>query len=146
MNRNALFRDGLQPHNYCLPILKREVHSNFDEWFLKAISSFLFYQLTSITLRHLLKSAVTSGSKQFFLGTDSAPHEKHTKEAPCGCAGIFNAPVALSVYARAFEEARITQLFRIHLCTYMKYFRFPFYIECIKSSIWYPKQENPNAR
>ena len=55
MNRNALFRDGLQPHNYCLPILKREVHSNVDEWFLKVISSFLFYQLTSITLLHLLQ-------------------------------------------------------------------------------------------
>ena len=49
-------------------------------------------------------SAMTSGSKRFFLGTDSAPHEKQKKECPCGCAGIYNAPVALSLYAKVFEE------------------------------------------
>ena len=49
-------------------------------------------------------SAVTSGSKNFFLGTDSAPHERRRKECPCGCAGIYNAPVALSLYAKVFEE------------------------------------------
>lgn len=49
-------------------------------------------------------SAVTSGSKKFFLGTDSAPHERRRKECPCGCAGIYNAPVALSLYAKVFEE------------------------------------------
>lgn len=49
-------------------------------------------------------SAVISGSKRFFLGTDSAPHEKRNKESSCGCAGIFNAPVALSLYAKVFEE------------------------------------------
>lgn len=81
MNRNALFQDGLQPHNYCLPVLKREAH------------------------RDAIFTAVTSGSKQFFLGTDSAPHERHTKEASCGCAGIYNAPVAIPLYARAFEQA-----------------------------------------
>lgn len=81
MNRNALFQGGLQPHNYCLPVLKRETH------------------------RRALVAAVTSGSKRFFLGTDSAPHERQTKEASCGCAGIFSAPIALPLYAEAFEQA-----------------------------------------
>ncbi|KAM5578163.1 dihydroorotase, mitochondrial [Rosa sericea] len=80
LNRNALFQGGMQPHNYCLPVLKREIH------------------------RQALVSAVTSGSKRFFLGTDSAPHEKRRKECPCGCAGIYSAPVALSLYAKVFEE------------------------------------------
>ena len=51
-------------------------------------------------------AAVTSGSKRFFLGTDSAPHERRRKECPCGCAGIYNAPVALSLYAKVFEDVR----------------------------------------
>ncbi|RZC46532.1 hypothetical protein C5167_039488 [Papaver somniferum] len=80
-NRNALFQGGLQPHNYCLPVLKREIH------------------------RQAIVSAVTSGNKRFFLGTDSAPHERQRKEATCGCAGIYNAPVALAAYAKVFEEA-----------------------------------------
>ncbi|KAK9747597.1 hypothetical protein RND81_02G002500 [Saponaria officinalis] len=81
LNRNSLFQGGLQPHNYCLPVLKRETH------------------------RQAIVAAVTSGSKQYFLGTDSAPHERRRKECSCGCAGIFNAPVALSLYAKVFEEA-----------------------------------------
>ncbi|WP_392561863.1 dihydroorotase [Orbus sturtevantii] len=81
LNRNALFQGGLKPHNYCLPILKREVH------------------------RQKLMQAVTSGCDRFFLGTDSAPHQKNSKESACGCAGVFNAPVALSVYAHIFEQA-----------------------------------------
>ncbi|ERN20489.1 dihydroorotase, mitochondrial isoform X3 [Amborella trichopoda] len=81
LNRNALFQGGLQPHNYCLPVLKREIH------------------------RQAIVTAVTSGSSQFFLGTDSAPHEKKRKESPCGCAGIYSAPVALSLYAKVFEQA-----------------------------------------
>ncbi|MCO5573912.1 hypothetical protein L7F22_027688 [Adiantum nelumboides] len=81
MNRNALFQDGLQPHNYCLPVLKREIH------------------------REAIFAAVTSGSKQFFLGTDSAPHERHAKEASCGCAGIYNAPVSIPLYTQVFEQA-----------------------------------------
>ncbi|KAJ9686301.1 hypothetical protein PVL29_015277 [Vitis rotundifolia] len=81
LNRNSLFQGGLQPHNYCLPVLKRETH------------------------RQAIVSAVTSGSRKFFLGTDSAPHERRRKECPCGCAGIYNAPVALSLYAKVFEEA-----------------------------------------
>ncbi|KAL5147872.1 Dihydroorotase, mitochondrial [Glycine soja] len=81
LNRNALFQSGLQPHNYCLPVLKREIH------------------------RQAIVSAVTSGSKRFFLGTDSAPHDRRNKECSCGCAGIYNSPVALSLYAKVFEEA-----------------------------------------
>ncbi|XP_022144520.1 dihydroorotase, mitochondrial isoform X1 [Momordica charantia] len=81
LNRNSLFQGGLQPHNYCLPVLKRETH------------------------REAIVSAVTSGSKKFFLGTDSAPHERRRKECTCGCAGIYSAPIALSLYAKVFEEA-----------------------------------------
>ncbi|KAF7822977.1 dihydroorotase, mitochondrial isoform X1 [Senna tora] len=81
LNRNSLFQGGLRPHNYCLPVLKREIH------------------------RQAIVSAVTSGSKRFFLGTDSAPHERRKKECSCGCAGIYNSPVALSLYAKVFEEA-----------------------------------------
>ncbi|CAO2182911.1 unnamed protein product [Urochloa humidicola] len=81
LNRNALFQGGLQPHNYCLPVLKRETH------------------------RQAILSAVTSGSRRYFLGTDSAPHDKRNKERSCGCAGIYSAPVALSLYAKVFEEA-----------------------------------------
>ncbi|KAL8131423.1 dihydroorotase, mitochondrial isoform X1 [Apium graveolens] len=81
LNRNSIFQGGLQPHNYCLPVLKREIH------------------------RQALVAAVTSGDKRFFLGTDSAPHERQKKECACGCAGIYNSPVALSIYARVFEKA-----------------------------------------
>ena len=80
-NRNALFQGGIQPHFYCLPVLKREHH------------------------RIALVKAATSGSPRFFLGTDSAPHATHTKEASCGCAGCFTAHAALELYAEAFEGA-----------------------------------------
>ncbi|GKD41440.1 dihydroorotase, mitochondrial isoform X1 [Tanacetum coccineum] len=83
LNRNSIFQGGLQPHNYCLPVLKRETH------------------------RQAIVAAVTSGNKRFFLGTDSAPHDRLKKECACGCAGVFNAPVALSVYAKVFEETLI---------------------------------------
>jgi dihydroorotase len=81
MNRNALFMGGLRPHNYCLPVLKREEH------------------------REALVEAATSGNPKFFLGTDSAPHARHTKEADCGCAGIYTAHAGIELYAIAFEEA-----------------------------------------
>lgn len=81
LNRNALFVKGLRPHNYCLPVLKREKH------------------------REAVLQAAVSGSPKFFLGTDSAPHAKHTKEAACGCAGIYSAPIAMSLYAQAFNKA-----------------------------------------
>ena len=72
---------GIRPHYYCLPILKRNSH------------------------QQALIEAATSGSKKFFLGTDSAPHSKDKKEAACGCAGAYTAHAALELYAEAFEEA-----------------------------------------
>ena len=80
MNRNAIFAGGIRPHNYCLPVLKREEH------------------------RIALLEAATSGSPRFFLGTDSAPHAKGAKETACGCAGCYSAFNALGLYAEAFES------------------------------------------
>jgi dihydroorotase len=80
INRNAMLVGGIQPHNYCLPVAKREKH------------------------RVALRAAATSGSPKFFLGTDSAPHFRHDKESACGCAGIFGAPHALESYLAVFEE------------------------------------------
>ncbi len=80
-NRNAIFTGGVRPHYYCLPVLKREKH------------------------RAALVAAATSGSHKFFLGTDSAPHARSTKEAACGCAGCYTAHAALELYAEAFEAA-----------------------------------------
>ncbi len=80
INRNAMLVGGIRPHAYCLPVAKREKH------------------------RLALRQAATSGSPKFFLGTDSAPHRIETKEAACGCAGIFNAPFALESYAAVFDE------------------------------------------
>lgn len=80
-NRNAIFTGGIRPHYYCLPVLKRETH------------------------RVALVEAATSGNPRFFLGTDSAPHEKNTKEAACGCAGCYTALHALELYAEAFDQA-----------------------------------------
>ena len=81
LDRGAMFRGGLRPHLYCLPLLKRERD------------------------REALLEAATSTDPRFFLGTDSAPHAKGAKESGCGCAGIYSAPVALELYARAFERA-----------------------------------------
>ena len=80
LNRNDLLVGGIRPHNYCLPVLKRETH------------------------RQALVEAATSGSSKYFLGTDSAPHAKSTKEHACGCAGCFTAPNAIELYAQAFDE------------------------------------------
>jgi len=80
-NRNAIFEGGVRPHYYCLPILKRESH------------------------RAALVAAATSGNPKFFLGTDSAPHARHTKETSCGCAGCYSAPAAIELYATAFSAA-----------------------------------------
>jgi dihydroorotase len=80
-NRNAIFEGGVRPHWYCLPVLKRERH------------------------REALVAAATSGSPRFFLGTDSAPHAKHDKEADCGCAGCYTALHAMELYATAFDRA-----------------------------------------
>ncbi|HKE40056.1 MAG TPA: dihydroorotase [Casimicrobiaceae bacterium] len=80
-SRNALFAGGIRPHMYCLPVLKRDVH------------------------RDALIKAATSGSAKYFLGTDSAPHPRHLKEAACGCAGCYSAHAAIELYAEAFEAA-----------------------------------------
>jgi dihydroorotase len=81
LNRNAIFAGGIRPHHYCLPVLKREIH------------------------RQALVAAATSGNPKFFLGTDSAPHAKKTKEAACGCAGCYTAHAGIELYAEAFEAA-----------------------------------------
>ena len=81
MNRNAIFEGGLRPHHYCLPVLKRERD------------------------RESLLEAATGDDARFFLGTDSAPHERGTKEAACGCGGIYSAHAAIELYAEAFEQA-----------------------------------------
>ena len=80
-NRNAIFKGGIRPHYYCLPVLKREIH------------------------RQALVAAATSGNPRFFLGTDSAPHPKGLKEHACGCAGCYTALHAMELYAQAFEQA-----------------------------------------
>lgn len=81
-NRNAMLAGGIQPHHYCLPVLKRETH------------------------RQALIAAATSGNAKFFLGTDSAPHPKKAKEAACGCAGIYSSLGAIEFYAEIFEHAQ----------------------------------------
>jgi dihydroorotase len=81
LSRNALFAGGVRPHLYCLPVLKREAH------------------------RQALVKAATSGNPRFFLGTDSAPHARHTKETDCGCAGIYTAHAGIELYAEVFAQA-----------------------------------------
>jgi dihydroorotase len=81
MNRNDMLVGGIKPHHYCLPVLKRENH------------------------RQALLTAAISGNNKFFLGTDSAPHNKFNKENNCGCAGIFTAFAAIELYAEAFDQA-----------------------------------------
>lgn len=80
-NRNELFKGGIRPHYYCLPVLKREIH------------------------RQALVAAAISGSNKFFLGTDSAPHAKGLKEHACGCAGCYTALHAMELYTQAFDQA-----------------------------------------
>ncbi|WP_456417301.1 dihydroorotase [Thiolapillus sp.] len=81
MNRNAIFQGGINPHHYCLPVLKREEH------------------------RQALVEAAISGDPRFFLGTDSAPHARDAKESACGCAGMYSAHAAIELYAQVFDEA-----------------------------------------
>jgi dihydroorotase len=79
-NRNDMLAGGMRPHYFCLPILKRNIH------------------------QQALLTAATSGNPKFFLGTDSAPHTKNTKEAACGCAGCYTSNTALELYAQVFDE------------------------------------------
>jgi len=81
LNRNAIFAGGINPHNYCLPVLKREIH------------------------REALVAAAISGSPRYFLGTDSAPHSRGAKENACGCAGCYSAHAGIELYAEAFDAA-----------------------------------------
>ena len=80
-NRNAIFQGGIRPHAYCLPVLKREEH------------------------RKALVAAATGNDPRFFLGTDSAPHARHTKETTCGCAGVYTSHAGIELYAEAFDAA-----------------------------------------
>jgi dihydroorotase len=80
-NRNAMFQGGIRPHYYCLPVLKTEPD------------------------REALVAAATGESPRFFLGTDSAPHERGAKESACGCAGMYSAHAGLELYAEVFEDA-----------------------------------------
>lgn len=79
-NRNAIFQNGIRPHNYCSPVLKRELH------------------------RNSLLDVISSGHHRFFLGTDSAPHARGDKESACGCAGVYSAHSAIELYAGIFDE------------------------------------------
>ena len=81
LNRNAIFAGGIRPHHYCLPVLKRETH------------------------RQALVEGVTSGNPRFFLGTDSAPHSRSTKESACGCAGCYTSHAGIELYAEVFDAA-----------------------------------------
>lgn len=81
LNRNAMFSGGMRPHHYCLPVLKREAH------------------------RQALVAAAVGGNPKFFLGTDSAPHARHTKENDCGCAGLYTAHAGIELYAEVFAGA-----------------------------------------
>jgi dihydroorotase len=86
-NRNHMLAGGIRPHYYCLPILKRDIH------------------------QQALIEAAVSGNKKFFLGTDSAPHSKDSKESCCGCAGCFSHPAAVEMYAEVFEQANAMDKF-----------------------------------
>lgn len=85
LNRNDLLVGGVRPHNYCLPVLKRNTH------------------------QQALREAVKSASPKFFLGTDSAPHEKHKKESACGCAGCYSAWSAIELYAKVFDDLGVLE-------------------------------------
>lgn len=80
LNRNDMLVGGIRPHNFCLPVLKRRTH------------------------QEALRAVVAKGHKRFFLGTDSAPHEKHLKENSCGCAGCYSAWSAIELYTQVFDE------------------------------------------
>jgi dihydroorotase len=102
LNRNALFAGGLRPHHYCLPLLKTEAD------------------------RRSLLEALAGGDARFFLGTDSAPHERAAKEAACGCAGIFSAHAGIELYAEVFEAEGILPRLQGFACEYgADFYRLP---------------------
>lgn len=84
-SRQALFEGAkLRPHMFCLPVLKREAHR-----------------------LALVRAIAEDEDGRFFAGTDSAPHTQDSKICADGCAGIFNAHCALSLYAEVFEKAGV---------------------------------------
>ncbi|MFT4539567.1 MAG: dihydroorotase [Planctomycetota bacterium] len=109
MNRNDLFQGGLQPHHYCLPVLKRDVHQTE------------------------LRRVVASGHPSFFLGTDSAPHARNAKESACGCAGCFSAPAAIELYAQVFDELGVMNRLEAFAAHYgPDFYRYPRNTETIR--------------
>ncbi|HVK55606.1 MAG TPA: dihydroorotase, partial [Burkholderiales bacterium] len=124
LNRNAIFQGGIRPHNFCLPVLKREQH------------------------RIALVAAAISGNPKFFLGTDSAPHARNAKEIACGCAGIYTAHAAIELYAEAFEAAgALNKLEGFASFHGADFYRLPRNAEKItlKREAWRPAQELPFA-
>jgi dihydroorotase len=124
LNRNAIFQGGIRPHNFCLPVLKREQH------------------------RVALVAAAISGNPKFFLGTDSAPHTRNAKEIACGCAGIYTAHAAIELYAEAFEAAgALKKLEGFASFHGADFYRLPRNAEKItlKREVWRPAQELPFA-
>ena len=124
LNRNANFQGGIRPHNYCLPILKRERD------------------------RRALIEAATGDDPRFFLGTDSAPHARHAKEHSCGCAGIFSAHAAIELYAEAFELAgRLDRLEAFASCRGPDFYGLPRNTSrvTLERSAWTPPASYPFA-
>ena len=109
LNRNAIFHKGINPHNYCLPILKRETH------------------------RQYLINAATSGNPKFFLGSDTAPHLKEDKESDCGCAGIFNSTNCMAILAEIFDiNGKIEMLENFTSINGAKHYNYPTNKETLK--------------
>lgn len=122
LNRNAIFIGGIRPHYYCLPVLKREIN------------------------RQALIDAATSDSERFFIGSDSAPHPKHLKEHPCGCAGCYTALHALELYAQAFDQAgRLDRLEAFASMNGPRFYGLPFNTEkvTLKRESWRIPDELP---
>ena len=80
LNRTDWLGWGLKPYMYAMPVIKTEKD------------------------RQALRKAATGGEACYFLGTDSAPHPIARKLSVNGIPGVFNAPVAMAVYAKVFEE------------------------------------------
>jgi dihydroorotase len=121
-NRNALFAGGMRPHMYCLPVLKREAD------------------------REALLEAATSGNPRFFLGTDSAPHERAAKESACGCAGLFSAHAGIELYAEAFDSVgRLDRLEEFAGGFGADFYGLPRHSDCITliEEAWTPPQSYP---
>ena len=120
LDRNDIFKGGINPHLYCLPILKK------------------------MKDKQALLNAATSGKKNFFLGTDSAPHVEETKLTSCGCAGIFNSPIAIELLTEIFEENdSLNQLEKFISTNGCDCYDLPYnkeYVQLVKESWQVPKK------